>query len=416
MAMNDTALYQQILGVTNPWIVRNVNLSMKSLSIEVLVEYALDSETFCPTCGASCSRYDHQKRSWRHLDTCQLQTIVTSDVPRVECKEHGIHQIEVPWAENNSRLTALFEALVIRCLMEMSVKGVAELLGLSWDQVAGVQERAVIRGMNRREEKPVTALAVDETSFQKHHEYVTVLVDRDENVVLDVLDDRKAETLGEWLENRPETHREAIETITMDMWDPFLLALKTKIPEAERKICFDRYHVAQHFGKAVDKIRAQEHRGFLKEDGDSPLVGTKHEWLKNSGRIDNRSRREFMALTKMKLKTARAWAIKETAASLWDYQYRGIAENRWHHLLGWIWRCRLDPMIKVGRMIKRYLWGILNAIEYSVTNAIAEGVNSRIQWIKAQACGYRNRARFRNAILFHLGGLNLMPGKCGIQA
>ncbi|MCX7023326.1 MAG: transposase [Spirochaetes bacterium] len=114
-------------------------------------------------------------------------------------------------------------------------------------------------------------------------------------------------------------------------------------------------------------------------------------------------------MTKLNLKTSRAWRIKEAASGLWSYSYRGAAERNWKALLGWITRCRLDSMIKVGRMVRSYLWGILNAIMLNVTNAISESINATIQRIKAMACGFRNRARFRTAILFQKGGLSMMP-------
>ena len=139
------------------------------------------------------------------------------------------------------------------------------------------------------------------------------------------------------------------------------------------------------------------------------MTGTKYEWQKNASNIDNRSRREFIALSRLNLKTARAWRIKETAAQLWGYSYRGSAEKAWRSLLGWISRCRLEPVKKVGRMLREYLWGVLNAIAARVSNAMLEAKNARIQWVKKMACGFRNRERFRLAILFHLGGLDLMP-------
>jgi transposase len=164
-----------------------------------------------------------------------------------------------------------------------------------------------------------------------------------------------------------------------------------------------------HFGKALDKVRVQEHRGLLAAEGESPLTGTKYDWQRNASLLDNRSRRDFMALSRLNLKTARAWRIKEAAARLWDYCYRGSAEKAWQSLLGWIARCRLEAVKKVGKMIREYLWGVLNAIVANVSNAMLEAKNARIQWVKKMACGFRNRERFRIAILFHLGGLDLMP-------
>jgi len=66
-------------------------------------------------------------------------------------------------------------------------------------------------------------------------------------------------------------------------------------------------------------------------------------------------------------------------------------------------------MVKAARTIRKHLWGIISAVVLHTTNARAESMNSKIQRIKGRACGYRNRTRFRHAILFHLGGLDLYP-------
>lgn len=407
--MQDIELYRKILGVNPPWTVSEVRLGLKERAVTVVVSYEHSIPVACPTCGGQATIHDHQLRRWRHLDTMQLKTLIECEVPRASCEEHGVKQLLVPWAEGNARLTAMFEALVINWLKEGSISAVAGLLRLSWDEVAGVQQRAVKRGLARRKQQPLEHIGVDETSYQKRHEYVTVILDREHDVVLDVLDDRKAETLEQWLRSRPAAHLASLQTLSMDMWDPFLLAVRNCVPDADAKVCFDRFHVAQHFGKALDKVRAQEHRALMAADGESPLTGTKYDWQRTASTLDNRSRREFMALSRLNLRTARAWRIKEAAALLWSYSYRGTAEKSWMRLLGWISRCRLEPVKRVGRMLREYLWGVLNAIVAGVSNAMLEAKNARIQWVKKMACGFRNRKRFRMAILFHLGGLDLMP-------
>ncbi len=95
--------------------------------------------------------------------------------------------------------------------------------------------------------------------------------------------------------------------------------------------------------------------------------------------------------------------------TLWGYQRRGWAAKAWAAWLSWALRCRLAPVPKVAETIKQYLWGILNAIVSRTTNALGEGMNSRIQALKRRACGDRNRTRFRHAIYFHLGGLDRYP-------
>jgi transposase len=243
--MQDIELYTRILGVSSPWLVSDVHLELKARAVTVVVSYDDSIPVACPTCGGQATIYDHQQRRWRHLDTMQLKTFIECQVPRVRCEEHGVKQLPVAWAEGNARFTALFEALVINWLKEASISAVAEMLGLSWDEAAGIQQRAVKRGLARRRRQPLEHIGVDETSFQKRHEYVTVILDRKNDVVLEVLDDRRAESLEQWLRNRPAHHLASLKTVTMDMWDPFILALRNCVPDADAKICFDRFHVAQ---------------------------------------------------------------------------------------------------------------------------------------------------------------------------
>jgi transposase len=406
--MEDTRLYEQLLGLQAPWKVENVSVEFEERTVVIHVAH-VEKKGICPVCGKASSKHDHQKRRWRQLDTMQFETFIECKVPRVNCKDHGVKQLKVPWAEQRSRFSLLFEQLAIALMQAAPLSHASKILRISWDQAAGIQERAVDRGERRREETSRHHIGIDETSFQKRHEYVTVITDKETGNVLDVLDDRKADTLVEWFQKQPEKNRKCIKTVSMDMWDAYIKAVEETIPDAENKICFDRFHVAQHLGKAVDKVRAQENRILKEEYGESQLKNTRHDWLRNSSKTDNRARRAFMVLTKSNLKTARAWAIKETASGLWDYSYIAVAEKNWMMLTRWMLLSRLEPMRKVARTIRKYLWGILNAILFKVTNALAESRNAGIQRIKKMACGFRNRKRFRMAILFHFGGLDMMP-------
>lgn len=405
--MQDKELYEKLLGLKSPWHVHDVDLRMEEARVTVRLEHENLARFPCPECGLECPTHDHRPRQWRHLDTCGLVTMIEADVPRVNCQVHGVLQAKVPWAEPGSRFTAMFEALAISWLKVAPTNAVSERMMISWDEAWGIMERAVRRGLARREVTAIEELAIDETSFQKRHEYVTVLVDRKAGTVIDILDDRKKTTLKNWLQNNKDQLGE-VRSISMDMWEPFITAVQETIEGADARICFDRFHVAGHFGKALDKVRATEHRELC-GSGNSPLTRTKHDWLRTKANDEYKDKRAFLRLTRLNLKTARAWRIKEAASGLWSYSYRGVAERNWKALLGWIARCRLYSMIKVGRMVRNYLWGIVNAIMLKVTNAIAESINATIQKIKARACGFRNRSRFRTAILFHKGGLSMLP-------
>ena len=362
----------------------------------------------CPKCDARCPRHDHRIRRWRHLPTCQYRTILEVEVPRVSCSEHGVHQVPVPWAEANSAFTALLEALVISWLKEASVSAVADLMDLTWDQVDGIMQRAVRRGLARRAAIEPTRIGIDETSFQKRHEYVTVVTDLDTRDVLYVADDRKKSSLDGFFEQLEPADLLRLEAISMDMWGPYISAVELHVHDAEKKICFDKFHVAKYLGDAVDKVRRQEQREQVAE-GDRSLVNTKYHWLRNPENMAKDHNAFFERMKRIAVRTSRAWAIKEQAMCLWHYASRTWARKSWKAWISWAKRSRLKPMKRVAETIASHLEGILNAIVLGATNAASESINAKIQRVKRMACSFRNRERFRNAIYFHLGGLYMDP-------
>jgi len=413
--MRDIDLYTQILGLSSPWKVDAVDLDRSARQLLVKVSLPEGTDLCCPQCGHSASGYDHRVRRWRHLDTCQYATILESRVPRVRCPEHGVVTVEVPWAETDSRFTRLFESLVIDWLKEASIRAVSDQLNLSWGSIDRIMQRAVSRGLARREAIKPTRICVDETSFRKRHDYVTVVTDPQAGTVLHVSDDRKTGSLVQFYEALPEAHKEAIEAVSMDMWPAYINATRAHVPGADEKIAFDRFHVSKLLGDAVDKVRRQEHK-HLSGQGIDDLKGSRHVWLTNPSNMTRQQKAKFNALREGSLKTARAWAIKDLASRLWTYRSRFWAKKGWRRWLAWALRCQLEPMRKAAKTIKTHLWGIINAIVLKQSNGHAEGMNSKIQRIKQRACGFRNKARFRNAIYFHLGGLDLYPKGISTQS
>lgn len=400
--------YAAILGIRSPWEVTEVDLRERDEEVHVTVALGRQAQRTCPKCGRECPGYDTRKRSWRHLDTCQFKTFVWADVPRVECDEHGVLQIDVPWADAGGGFTALMESLIIDWLQEASISAVARRMRLSWHEIDGVMQRAVRRGLARRKLEAIKRVGVDETSFQKRHEYVTVVSDLERGRVVHVADDRKADSLdGFWAQLTPEQLAE-IEAVAMDMCAAYVRSTREHLAEADSKICFDRFHVAKILGDAVNTVRKQEIRE-LTDDGQYVPRQTKYIFAQNPENMPPSRRVQFELLKDSSLKAARAWAIKDAARWLWSYATRGWATRMWKKWIGWAMRSRLEPMKRAARTVRDHLWGIVNAIVLRVTNAGAESANAKIQWIKKQACGFRNRDRFKAAIYFHLGGLNLYP-------
>jgi transposase len=300
----------------------------------------------------------------------------------------------------------LFENWVIDTLKECDITGANHLTGTSWHEAWNIMEKAVQRGLSRKQKRVPEYLGVDEKSFAKRHRYETVICDLGNGTVECVVEDRGQDSLEAYYGQFSQEELKGIKAVVMDMWDPYIAATKDLVPGAEEKIVFDRFHVIGQVTEAVDKVRRKEHK-VLKAEGDTRLKGTKHLWLMNEERIPQWRREEFDEIRNSELKTARAWAIKESLRHFWNYTYPKNAEKYFKRWYFWATHSRLKPVIEAAKSLKRHLGNILTYFKHRITNAFTEGINSKIQTIKQMACGFRNREHYRKAILFHCGGLDL---------
>ncbi len=317
-----------VLGLGPEWKVTRVETARKPKELRVELRRTGGSPLRCPHCGEACQGYDTRRREWRNLDAWGYKTFLVCNVPRVRCPEHGVVTIRVPWAEGSSRYTAQFEAEVIALLKEASVKAVAGRMRLSWNAVDGIMQRAVARGLARRKTEAVRRLSVDETSFRRRHRYVTVVSNRETGHVLHVAPGRGKDVLMAFYEGMGEKYRAAVESVSMDMWRPYISATRAMIPDAVMKIAFDRFHVARHLGDAVDKVRRAEHRALVKE-GNGILVGTRWQWLRRKTHAEKMAFARLRAGTQ---RTARAWRVSARSASStsWnDTEDRSPGSPRW---------------------------------------------------------------------------------------
>ena len=407
--MQDTALYQYLLGLQSPWTVSRVNLDVKGQQVDVWAEHPADAAWACPHCAKTLPLYDHaEERAWRHLDSCQFQTYLHARIPRVACSEHGVGQVLVPWAAPRSRFTLLFERLAIDVLRQCDVSGATRILRISWDAAWGLMERAVTRGRHRKTRTVVRRIGVDETATAKGHRYLTLVCDLEEGTVEHIAEDRKQESLEGYYAGLAQEQLDGIEAVAMDMWEPYIQATRARVPDAAEKIVFDRFHVMGHVAKAVDTVRKQEHRERM-ASGDDTLKGSKYLWLYSRENVPARRRDEFNALMRQALKVGRAWAIKEALRRLWHYVSPASGWKFWKRWYFWATHIRLTPIRKAARTVRGHIDNILTYYQHPVTNAMSEGLNSQIQKIKSMACGFRNTQNFKTAIYFHCGGLDLYP-------
>lgn len=294
---------------------------------------------------------------------------------------HGIRRVGVPWALPGSRFTIAFERHAIDVLLEADVLGSTRLLRISWDEAWNLMERAVERGLRAKKRRVIANLGVDEKSVAKRHRYVTLVCDLDRATVEYIGDDRKQASLDAYYQSLSKKQLAGIEAVAMDMWEPFIASTVAHVPDGRAKIVFDRFHIMKHMTEAVDQVRKGEHRQ-LQAEGDETLKRTKYLWLYSEENLPESSREKFAALRALCLKTGRAWAIKESLRDLWGYRRKGWALRHWKHWYFWATHSRLQPVVKVARMIQGHLDNVLTYFDHRITNATSEGLNSKIQTIK----------------------------------
>lgn len=374
--------------------------------MNVFVEHPAETKFCCPECDRPLGCYDHAAgRQWRHLDSCQFRTILPARPPRVNCPTHGVRQVELPWAEQGSRFTLLFERFPIDVLLAtQTVKGAMSVLGTKWDQTWAILERAVRRGMARKEAQPLPRISIDEKAFAKGQNYITLLYDLDNSTVESISDGHDTESGVDCLSQLSVEQVDSVEAIAMDMSAAYFKAAKQIIPQAENKIVHDRFHIMQLATKAVDKVRRGEHR-TLKQNDDHRLAGTRYVWIKSLKNLTEKQEALFEQACNLQLQTGKAWADKELLRDLWSQDDEPTATAWFKSWYRRVIHSMLTPLKDVARTLKARLKNVVSYCRLGITNAVAEGINSNIMAIKRRVGGYRNKQNFKTAVFFHCGGL-----------
>ena len=264
------------------------------------------------------------------------------------------------------------------------------------------------RGLLRRRTDQVKVVGLDEKSFGAGQDYVSIMTDLREGRVLEVVAGNDTESGCALWQTLPAEQRGAVQAAAMDMSAGFAAATRKEAPQAD--IVHDKFHVSKMINEAVDQVRRREHR-HLQKQGDDRLVGSRQLWLYHPGNLSDYRFERFKDLLRINFKTSRAWMRKETFRGFWEQNSVWAAEGYFKRWYASAIRSRLDPIKKVARTLKEHLPGLLNYFLHPITNAVTEGLNSKIQQIKSNARGFRSFDNYRTRILFFCGKLDLAPNQ-----
>ena len=309
-------LFTLALGLVPPWMVDEVRFAAEK-RLDLHVNFPKGSRFPCPICGHECPVHDTQEKVWRHLDFFQHAAYLHARVPRVECPEHGVHLVPVPWAREGSGFTLLFEALVMAMVREMPVLTVARLMRETDQRLWRVIDHYTAKARESVDMSKIHAIGVDVTSSRRGHDYISLFVDLEAKRLLFATPGKDAKTFEKFAKDL-QAHGGNAETITevsMDLSPAFQKGAAEHLPNAQ--ITFDRFHLMKLINEAVDAVRKGE------AHSQPDLKKSRWLWLKNPGKLSAKQTARLQELLKnQNLKTAQAYQLRLTFQEIFTIQNR----------------------------------------------------------------------------------------------
>ncbi|MDO8281559.1 MAG: ISL3 family transposase [Thermodesulfovibrionia bacterium] len=401
--MNSKQLFEIALGDISPWQVVSIDFEIGesgNKELHIRLDFPAGS-TFLDDLGVPCKAHDTNDHTWRHLNFFEHHCYLHARVPRIKDSGGSVKTVQVPWARRNTGFTLLFEAFAMSLIeLEMPVLSVARLVGERDQRIWNIFKHYVRKARANTDYTGIQRVGMDETSFRRGHDYVTVGVDLDTTRVFDVTegkDQYSVAVLAAFLDENGSPS-EAVEQVSIDMSPAFIAGCYEYLPNAA--ITFDHFHVTKVVNKAMDDLRRIERQEC------SELKNHKYTLLKNSDNLSDKKFDELLELITLYPKLGEGYRLKELLREFWNFNDIKMAEKFLKDWCKQADKSGIFPFQKAANTIRAHWSGILNYVKSKINNGILEGINSKIQLAKRRARGYRNKDNFMNMILFTCGKLN----------
>lgn len=395
-------LFETALGIAKPWSVASVDFDETTKVLTILIDF-LPGSRF-PVSGHEGVHpvHDTVSKTYRHLSFFQHECHLQVRTPRVKLPNGSVRLVEADFAGRLSGFTLLFEAMILMLAQQMPFAAVARIVGESAHRVMAVCERYVEIALGLADFSDVKALAIDETSRARGHDYITLAADAIERRVLFVTEGRDAGTIQALAADLAEhgCPLGQIDSVSIDMSPAFIKGVSEELPNA--RITFDKFHVIWHASTAVDKMRRIEQRT------DKSLKGMRWSLLKDRSRLAPEAAADLDALiARMStVRTARAWLYKEQLREILDRKQINVVRGMLEHWCTCVMRSKVEPMKEVAALVRRHMEGIVAWAQTRQTNGFLEALNGLFQAAKRRARGFVRLATIKTVIFLIAGKLD----------
>jgi len=318
---------------------------------------------------------------------------------RLKCRSCGALKLEpLLLADSKRHYTRTLARYICELSQRMTLKDIAQHLGLHWNTVRDIVKENLKRELKRRSLHDLKCLGVDEITVGKCHKYMTVVVDLESGEVVYAAEGRDEKALGKFLK-RLKRMKIKIEAFALDMWVPYIAAIRKWLPRA--KLVFDRYHVMSQYGRLLDELRRQEYARASKTEK-TIFKGTRYLLLKGKEKLvdDVQAQAKLNRLLSLNRSLATAYILKEELRTFWDCWERSDARLLLGHWFRKAIASGINLLRKFVNTLFRHRHGLFSYFQNPISNGPVEGINNKIKVLKRQAYGYRDIEFFKLRILF----------------
>jgi transposase len=361
----------------------------------------------CSGCGRTCPGYDQgHGRRWRHLDLGGMKCLLRYNTRRVDCPRCGVVVEHLPWADVGAWFTRPFEDQVGYLAQQSSKAAVSKQMRVAWATVGDIIQRVVKRHQPAGVLDGLTHIGIDELSYRRHHEYVTVVVDHLRRRIVWARRGKNAATARTFFDELGPERTAKLEAVTIDMSKAYIKAVSEAAPAAE--IVFDRFHVQRLGHEALDEVRRAEVRDLAPVER-KDLKGLRWLLHKNPWNLTGLELHKLSALPRANRRLFRAYLLKEALAGILDGRQVNVARRKLAEWYSWANRSQLAPFRRLARTIREHQSGILAYVRSRLTNARTEGLNGKARTITRRAYGLHDAGALIALLKLCCGGIHLEP-------
>lgn len=378
-------------------------------SLDVEVKPRKGSAALCSCCHQAAPCYDHasEPRRFEFVPLWGYAVFLVYVMRRVDCPRCGVKVEEVPWADGKHQLTKTYMQFLASWARSLSWTEVSRRFQTSWEKVFHAVEYIVEWGLQHRNLDEITAIGVDEIQWKKNHKYLTLVYQINGGAVrlLWISKDRTVESFSAFFDMLGVKRSALIEHVCSDMWKPYLQVIAQRVSQAVHIL--DRFHIVARINKALDEVRASEHRR-MQAAGREPLL-TKTRWLllKRPENLTEKQEPRLRELVQYNLQSVRAYLLKEEFQLLWTYispAWAGKFIDRWTTR---VMRSRIEPLKREALTIRRHKPLILNWFKAkgAFSSGVVEGLNNKVKLTMRKSYGFRHYKTIEIALYHSMGAL-----------